>query len=139
MQQVPSGSRIRVVRNSNSHDYELNKVYVVTRVDTDGTFKAKDPSTGKEGNWLRWGDCEPASDIGWKFCKEVLPQEVIALLSAFDGIEQIELSRDVKDKILLGLPDLYERILDASASLELEKSAASDDDDDDDDDDESLF
>ena len=128
MNPVPVGSRIRVVSNSNSHDYTVGKTYVVSTVDDDGTFKAKDPATGSEGNWLRWRDCEPGGGIGWDFCKKVLPAEMVAFLSAFEGVDQLRLSDEVKDKILTGMPDLYERILEASAELSAERSEAADED-----------
>ena len=130
MDPVPVGTQIRVVRNSNSHDYKLGQNYVVSMVDSDGTFKAKHPTTGEEGNWLKWGDCEMGGEtIGWKFCQKVLPAESVSFLSCFEGIEQITLKNEIKDKVLLALPDLYERILEAGAESMLESSNLDDDDD----------
>ncbi len=51
-------TRVIITGNSNDHNYDLGKVYVVTLVDDDGTFKAKDPETDEEGNWLRFGDAK---------------------------------------------------------------------------------
>ena len=44
-----------------------------------------------------------------------LPPDVVEFLGTFDGVEQLELSADVKDAILLSLPNLHERILEEGA------------------------
>jgi len=116
MKPTTVGSRVRVVGHSNEHNYEVGQVYTVALVDTDGTFKATD-SAGKLGNWLRWTDCEPAGEIGWPFCRDVLPPEVIEFLEAFDGVEALSLKDAVKDEILKGLPNLQEEILTAARNL----------------------
>jgi hypothetical protein len=123
MKPAAVGSRIRVVGQSNEHNYEVGQIYTVAMVDTDGTFKATDAS-GKLGNWLRWTDCEPAGEIGWKFCQEVLPPEVIEFLEAFDGVEALALKDAVKDEILKGLPNLQEEILAAARKLRATAAAA---------------
>jgi len=105
------GAKIRIVANSNEHNYTIGGVYTVVHVDEgDSTLKARD-AKGVVGNWIRWSDTAPCGTVGWDFIKKVLPPDVIEFLSAFDAIDQLELSGDVKDAILLTLPDLHERIL----------------------------
>lgn len=121
MKKVPVGRKIRITGNSNEHNYTIGGIYTVTHIDdSDGTLKAED-ANGVTGNWIRWKDVTPAGTVGWDFIKKVLPADVIEFLGAFDGIEQLELTGDVKDAILLSLPDLHERILKETARL---KSAA---------------
>lgn len=111
MKKVQVGRKIRVVSNSNEHNYTVGGVYTVTHIDdSDGTLKADD-ANGVTGNWIRWKDVVPFGTVGWDFIKKVLPADVIEFLGAFDAVEQLELSSDVKDSILLSLPDLHERIL----------------------------
>lgn len=109
---APIGSRIRVIANSNGHDYEIGEVYTVSQVDDDGTFQAKDDDGDTHG-WLRWEDCAPVTSIGWAFCQRVLPPDIVRFLAAFDGVEHLALKDEIKDRILLCLPDLHQRILDA--------------------------
>lgn len=105
------GTRIRVIANSNDHNYTVGNVYTISHVDdNDSTLKARD-AHGAVGNWIRWSDTAPCGTVGWDFIKKVLPSEIVEFLSAFDGIEQLELSGNAKDAILLSLPDLHERIL----------------------------
>jgi hypothetical protein len=121
MKKVPVGRKIRIVGNSNEHNYTIGGIYTVTHIDdSDGTLKAED-ANGVTGNWIRWKDVTPAGTVGWDFIKKVLPADVIEFLGAFDGVDQLELTGDVKDAILLSLPDLHERILKETAKL---KSAA---------------
>lgn len=118
MKKVPVGRKIRIIGNSNEHNYTIGGIYTVSHVDdSDGTLKAED-SHGVTGNWMRWKDAIPAGTVGWEFVKKVLPADVIEFLAAFDGVDQLELSGDVKDAILLSLPDLHERILKEASRLE---------------------
>jgi hypothetical protein len=118
MKKVPVGRKIRIVGNSNEHNYTVGGIYTVTHIDdSDGTLKAED-SNGVTGNWMRWKDAMPAGTVGWEFIKKVLPPDVIEFLGAFDGVDQLELSGDVKDAILLSLPDLHERILKEASKLQ---------------------
>ncbi len=116
MNPVPVGTRIRVVGKSNDHSYDVGQVYTVALVDSDGTFRARD-AAGKTGNWLRWTDCEPVTQIGWKYIQEVLPPEVIEFLEAFDGVDNLVLRDEVKDEILAKLPSLQDEILAASRKI----------------------
>lgn len=105
------GAKIRITGNSNEHNYTVGGIYTVVHVDEgDSTLKARD-AKGVVGNWIRWSDTTPCGTVGWDFIKKVLPPDVVEFLGAFDGVEQLELSGDVKDTILLSLADLHERIL----------------------------
>ena len=111
MKKPQVGKKIRIIGNSNEHNYTIGGVYTVTHIDEgDSTLKADDLN-GVTGNWIRWKDVGMVGTIGWDFIKKVLPADVLEFLGTFDGIEQLELSGDVKDAILLSLPDLHERIL----------------------------
>ena len=111
MKKIQVGKKIRITGNSNEHSYTMGGVYTVTHIDeSDSTLKADDIN-GVSGNWIRWKDVLVVGTIGWDFIKKVLPADVLEFLGTFDGIEQLELSGDVKDTILLSLPDLHERIL----------------------------
>jgi hypothetical protein len=111
MKKIQVGKKIRITGNSNEHSYTMGGVYTVTHIDeSDSTLKADDIN-GVTGNWIRWKDVLVVGTIGWDFIKKVLPADVLEFLGTFDGIEQLELSGDVKDTILLSLPDLHERIL----------------------------
>jgi hypothetical protein len=57
------GTKVKIDRNKHSHNYEIGKIYEVSIVDTDGTFKAKNTDTGSEGNWLRWTEVSLASEV----------------------------------------------------------------------------
>jgi hypothetical protein len=110
MNPVKVGARVRVVANTCDHNYTVGSVCTVVLVDSDGTLKARTPE-GKVGNWLRWRDCRPATMSLWDLLKKELPPDIRLFLSAFDGIEEIELQEEVVDSILAGLPDLDERIV----------------------------
>lgn len=115
MQPVPVGTRIRVVGNSNQHDYTIGSIYTVTKVDDDGTFKAAD-MTGISGNWLRWDDCEPALPVIWDRLATTLPEDIVRFLACFDGIRSLTLHTEVVDRILAKLPDLHERVATLAAT-----------------------
>lgn len=111
MKKLKTGSKIRVVSNSNDHNYTVGAVYTVSTIDSnDNTLKATDAS-GTTGNWIRMSDVTMIGNVGWEFIKKVLPSDVTQFLGAFDGIDQVELTGEVKDAILLSLPDLHDRIL----------------------------
>jgi len=118
MKKIPVGRKIRIIGNSNDHNYTIGGVYTITHIDdSDGTLKADD-ANGNTGNWMRWKDAVPVGTVGWDFIKKVLPADVIEFLGAFNSIENLELSDEVKDAILLSLPDLHERILKKASSLQ---------------------
>jgi len=111
--------RIKVKRPSNG--YERGKTYVIVRVDpNDNTLVAAD-AQGREGSWIQWRHCEPcAHDINWPWLKAHLSSEALELLSGFDGLENLRLKDDIRDRILLQLPNLEDRILSAQVQLEEE-------------------
>jgi hypothetical protein len=110
MKPAPVGTRVRVISNNNNHNYVVGRVYRIQHDDHDGTFKAADP-LGKVGNWLRWEECEPAGPSAWERIAADLPADLVAFLSCFDGIADIQLREDIVDAMLEGLPDLHERVV----------------------------
>ena len=127
--------RIRPVSNFGRHSYQQGKTYTVVTVDSnDNTLRARD-SLGEEGNWIRWSDCQIDEEIGWNWLKQMLPAEALDLLSNFDGLDQLSLSEDVRTQLILGIPDLKNRILAVREEMEsssIAKVTAGDPDDDDD-------
>lgn len=121
MKQPEKDSRIKVLRPVSG--YEPGRVYVVIRVDPmDHTLMAVDRD-GNEGGWVKWEDCTAAGDpISWAWLKERLSGEALELLSAFDGVEELRLKDEIRDRILIDLPNLKQRILDAQIELEEEQS-----------------
>ncbi len=115
MNPAPVGTRIRPVRNSNSHNYRIGAVYTINLI-RGIRFRAVD-AAGAQGNWLAWEDCELVSVHGWDYCRKVLDPDAIDFLSAFDGIERLTLRPDIKDRILLERPGLHDAILGAARSL----------------------
>ena len=109
--------RIRV--NRSTRGYEAGKVYTIARVDSsDSTLIAVDAS-GREGAWIKWDACVPAGpDIAWNWLKTQLPGEILELLSAFNGLDSLRLKPEVRDHIVLQLPNLRERILEAQIALD---------------------
>lgn len=117
MRPVPAGTRIRVVRNSNHHNYTIGQTYTVAHDDQDGTFTAADAS-GQAGDWLRWEDCELGGPSAWDRIAADLPEDLVRFLSCFDGIQQLTLKQPVVDAMLAKLPDLHERIVAVAATPE---------------------
>lgn len=124
---VPVGRKVRIVGNSNEHNYSVGSVYTVSHIDdSDGTLKA-DNDAGITGNWIRWCDVAPMEGVGWEFVQKVLPTEVVQFMASFDGVEHLELSTEVKDAILLSLPDLHERILKEASKPKRAEAAVEED------------
>lgn len=112
------GAQIIVVGNENRHSYTIGQTYVVSYVDpSDRTLRAKDKN-GCEGNWLQWDDVRPVGSSDWSRIAASLPDELVAFLSAFDGIADIRLNGKTVDAVLRSLPDLQERIVAAAMSPE---------------------
>ncbi len=59
-------------------------------------------------------------EISWDWLKGQLPGEVLELLNAFQGLEALRLKPEVRDHILLQLPNLKERILASQVAIEEE-------------------
>lgn len=116
MNPAPVGTSIRIVSNHNHHHYRIGGVYRVHKVDGDGTLKAVD-SLGVEGDYLLWGDCQPAG-LGWNWLRQHLDARSLDLLSAFDGLDNLALRDEVEARVVAGIPDLAGRILELLPSLE---------------------
>lgn len=110
MNPAPTGTRVRVISSRNHHSYTIGRVYTVTHVDDDGTFRAADDA-GRVGNWLRWSECEPANPSTWSKIAADLPEDLVKFLSCFDGIGDISLKESVIDAVLNTVPDLHERLV----------------------------
>lgn len=119
------GTRIRAVTSFGRHNYQPNETYIVSRIDSnDQTLIAKD-SSGEEGNWIRWADCSRQEDIGWDWLKTKLPAEALDLLSAFSGLEALTLREDIRSHLIMKMPDLKNRVLEALEAQELQLTASS--------------
>jgi hypothetical protein len=120
MNDPQKNQRIKVLRSIRG--YEVGKSYVITRVDsTDNTLIAVD-ADGKEGSWLKWDDCVITGDeISWAWLKGQLNGETLELLSAFDGVEGLRLKDELRDHILIQLPNLKDRILRSQIQIEEER------------------
>jgi hypothetical protein len=109
--------RIRLTHSTRG--YEAGKVYTVNQVDPDdSTLTATDPN-GKDGQWVPWALCmEAGPEISWDWLRGQLPGEVLELLCAFEGLEQLRLRDEIRDHILNQLPNLKQRILDAQVAID---------------------
>ena len=112
------GSRIRPIAMFDHHDYRRGENYEVTAIDpNDSTLQARDEH-GQTGRWIRWRDCEAASEIGWDWLKGQLPAAALELLSAFDGLQTLKLRPDIRIALIQQTPNLKERVLAACEALE---------------------
>ena len=111
----------RIKVNRPGRGYQPGKSYLVARIDnSDNTLIATD-AEGNEGNWIKWDHCMPAGDdINWSWLKGQLSGESLELLSAFEGLETLRLRDEIRDRILLQLPNLKERILCCQVQIEEE-------------------
>jgi hypothetical protein len=117
--------RIKVKRSGRG--YQVGRTYTVVRVDpNDSTLVAVD-SEGGEGSWIKWDQCAPATaDINWGWLKSHLPAEALELLNGFEGLENLRLRDEIRDRILLQLPNLKERILASQIQIEEENISSGD-------------
>jgi hypothetical protein len=107
------GGRIRIKPGAARTSYSQSVVYTVTTIDSsDSTLRARD-SSGQEGNWARWRDCIAVDDIGWEWLKTTLSPDALDLLGAFDGLECLRLRDDLRAKLVLQIPNLRERVIEA--------------------------
>jgi hypothetical protein len=117
------GNKIIAIGGFGHHGYEPGRYYTVISVDSsDQTVKAKS-NTGSEGGWIKWCDCKKANDIGWDWLKTVLPAEALDLLAAFDGVENLLLREDLRNRLVMQIPALHDKILGALADEEAGLSA----------------
>lgn len=112
------GDQVRIIANSNSHDYQIGKIYIVTssRHENGEAFQARDPDTGKSLNWLTADDVVIVPRIGWQWLRTILPPQDVALLETFDGLDSLTLKQEIKDTILSDLPTLDHHIVTAQRS-----------------------
>ena len=116
------GDKIIAIGGFGHHGYEPSRNYTVISVDSsDQTLKAKS-NTGSEGGWIKWNDCRKANDIGWDWLKTVLPAEALDLLAAFDGVENLSLREDLRNRLIMQIPGLHDKILGALADDEVSLS-----------------
>ena len=111
MQNPTVGQTVRIA-NPPPEDFDPGDIVTVTLVDaSDSTVKVTRVADAKTSGWIDWKDiC--SIGVGWDYCKSVLPDEVIALLSACAGSETLTLRNDIRDAIISNIPDLRDRILD---------------------------
>jgi hypothetical protein len=113
------GDKIIAIGGFRHHCYEPSRPYTVICVDSsDQTLKAKS-STGSAGGWIKWCDCRKANDIGWDWLKTVLPAEALDLLAAFDGVENLSLREDLRNRLVIQIPGLHDKILVSLADEEV--------------------
>jgi len=118
MRPVPVGTRVKVIDAGPFDDLVTGTEVIVQVVDNDGTFRGRDPRSGRVGGWLRWQQVEPAFElIGIAFLKTHLSAEAARLLLAFNGTENLRLKSEVCDRILLGLPDLGQLVREEAGRL----------------------
>ena len=114
-----NGDKIRATGGFGHHGYEPGRIYTVTCVDSnDSTLKAQ-AANGQEGGWIKWRDCRKANDIGWEWLKTILPAEALDLLAAFDGVENLSLREDLRNRLVIQIPGLHDKILGALADEEV--------------------
>lgn len=130
------GMKVKVVANSNGHDYTVGATYAIKRVDhSDNTCRLTDPM-GRTLDWCPTADLIACNQLGWDWLRENLPADALELLCAFDGLENLSLKEEVSNTLISGIPDLRQRILDAteaqanSAQTSKDKSPDKADDDD---------
>lgn len=105
------GTRIRICSIFEHLDYQQGRTYFVVDIDDDDyTLRAQD-ELGKVGSWIRWADCIPLEGIGWDWLKDRLSPEARSLMSAFDGLDRLQLRDDVSLALLDEIPSLKEGIL----------------------------
>lgn len=105
------GSRVRICSLFDHHDYQQGRTYFVADIDDDDcTLRAQD-ELGKVGCWIRWVDCVIINGIGWDWLKDQLSPEARDLLSAFDGLDLLQLRDHVSVALVAEIPSLKEGIL----------------------------
>jgi hypothetical protein len=116
--QFKQGDKIRAIGGFGHHAYEPNCHYTVVSVDSSDHTLTAASRTGKEGGWIKWHDCLKADEIGWEWLKTVLPAEALDLLAAFDGVHSLSLREDLRNRLIVQIPGLHDKILGAMADEE---------------------
>ncbi|MFZ9938600.1 MAG: hypothetical protein ACO3JG_16305 [Luteolibacter sp.] len=109
MSPAPVGTLVRIIANHHHHHYRIGGIYRVHQDDGDGTFKAIDEA-GVTGDYLRWEECQRVG-LGWEWIRGQLDARSLDLLGAFEGLENLTLRQDVETRLILGIPNLADRIL----------------------------
>jgi len=115
------GECVFITRNLGDHGARVGDRFLVCRVDdSDSTIKGIPAGmTTTADYWIPWADIEPVT-FGWEFVRQHLPDDLVRLLSACEGIETIALNRQIKQAIFESLPDRRERVTEALESIDLE-------------------
>lgn len=117
------GECVVVTRNTGDHGARVGERFIVCHVDeSDDTVKGIPAGRSTVTDyWIPWSAIEPVT-FGWDYAREHLPAEVVALLSACEGIATLSLNRHVKEAIFASLPDWKERTLEALQTMDLESA-----------------
>lgn len=139
MDREPSPGECVVITGGTNQDHPLppGTLLIVDDVDSSDSTLRGIPR-GQQAvldHWISWSDVEPVT-FGWRYARRHLPAEVVALLSACDGVEFLQLNRQVKEAIVDSLPDWKQRVLAAIADRDEKPAFAADADADADDNDE---
>lgn len=111
------GTRIRPTGMFEHHQYEQGRTYFVVDIDEDDyTLRARDEA-GNIGTWIRWVNCAIIRGIDWRWLRDQLPPDALALLLAFDGLERLKLREDVVTTLVSEVPSLRKGILACAAKL----------------------
>ena len=113
------GECVVITRNTGDHGGRVGERYVVCNVDQgDDTLKGIPAGSATATDfWIPWTDVEPVA-CGWEYARAHLPDDVVRLLSACDGIATIALNRQIKDAIFESLPDWRNRVMEVLDSNE---------------------
>lgn len=112
--------RIRVVDEKTGLLSE--RVYRIVQVNSADRSLIAIDDFGPEGVSIHWELCAEATpQISWDWIRSQVPQDVWALLSAFDGWEEVCLKPEVGADVLRQTPDLWNRILRAHAAQQAER------------------
>ena len=118
MKPAAVGTRVKVIDSGPFDEVAIGRELVVQHVDNDGTFRGREVGTGRMSGWLRWDQVGAAGDqVGFDFLKAHLAPETVKLLAAFEGTENLRLKEEVRDRILLGLPDLGRLVREEASRL----------------------
>lgn len=135
------GMKVKVVANSNGHDYILGATYSIYKIFiAEGTCCLAN-AMRRGSYWCPFSDLADANQIGWDWLRDNLPSEARDILGAFDGLECLMLKEEIANTLVSRIPDLRQRILDVTeaqanpAQADDAKSPDPDDDSDDSDDD----
>ena len=115
------GECVRITSNTGDHNARVGDLFTVCHVDdSDNTFRGIPRGFQAVADfWIPWSDIEPIA-FGWEYARGHLPSEVLALLSACDGVDHLSLNRSIKNEIFHSLPDWRERVMEILEELDPE-------------------